>query len=698
MTLKHEVLYTASARTLDNEEIKLNALVDGQDKTITEASVRRHLKLADADDEAITKEMHDGLGKFKTVASRLEAEQGSCNISKTQTKATPSGPSSSITSLKSGSGEGNTSQSREGSMQLLELIDICTKLSNKVTTLENELKSIKAIYNKALITLTKRVKKLDKKLKHKRRSAVVDSSADEEASLDNEDSSKQRRMIEEIDEDENVNLVKSSKQGEANETAGHRMESDDTESIAKDRGKAIIQESEPPKKIKKKEMIQISLDEEIAQRLHHISTKDGLHASTKGVSIVKRSTSDNVATKDKTSGILKSFLSEIENLVDKKVKIIRCDNGTEFKNRVMSATPNPNQAPSTTTITITNAQLQAMIDQGVNTALVARDANRTGDDSHTSGTGIRRTERVTQECTYQDFMKCQPLYFKGTEGVVKLTQWFERMEMIELKKKMTDKYCPRNEMKKIETELWNLEVQGRVRKLLVMSAGHKDIRYCPKLKNNNNNCGNQVRTGNAQERVYAVGNAGTNPNANTVTDHDYPVELADGRIVGVNTAVIVCVDKIVRIPWGRETLIFHGDGSNQEHETRLNIILYAKTQKYMLKGCQFFLAHVITKEAEGKSGKKRLENVPIVRDFPEVFPEDLSGLPSTRQVVFQIDLIPGAALVVWAPYQLAPAEMKELSEQLKELSDKGFIRPSSSPWGAPVLFVKKKDGSIVFYF
>ncbi|GJW81329.1 putative reverse transcriptase domain-containing protein [Tanacetum coccineum] len=82
-----------------------------------------------------------------------------------------------------------------------------------------------------------------------------------------------------------------------------------------------------------------------------------------------------------------------------------------------------------------------------------------------------------------------------------------------------------------------------------------------------------------------------------------------------------------------------------------------------------------------------------LQDFPEVFPEDLPGLPPTRQVEFQIDLVPGAAPVARAPYRLAPSEMKELSEQLKELSDKGFIRPSSSPWGAPVLFVKKKDGS-----
>ncbi|GKC79693.1 reverse transcriptase domain-containing protein [Tanacetum coccineum] len=80
-------------------------------------------------------------------------------------------------------------------------------------------------------------------------------------------------------------------------------------------------------------------------------------------------------------------------------------------------------------------------------------------------------------------------------------------------------------------------------------------------------------------------------------------------------------------------------------------------------------------------------------DFSEVFPEDLHGLPPTRQVKVQINLVPGAAPVARAPYRLAPSGMKELSNQLQELSDNGFIRPSSSPWGAPVLFVKKKDGS-----
>ncbi|GKE82938.1 putative reverse transcriptase domain-containing protein, partial [Tanacetum coccineum] len=101
----------------------------------------------------------------------------------------------------------------------------------------------------------------------------------------------------------------------------------------------------------------------------------------------------------------------------------------------------------------------------------------------------------------------------------------------------------------------------------------------------------------------------------------------------------------------------------------------------------------LDKETEDKLKEKRLEDVPTVRDFLEVFPEDLPGLPPTRQLKFQIYLVPSAAPVARAPYRLAPSELQELSTELQELSDKGFIRPSSSPWGAPVLFVKKKDGS-----
>nr|GFB17677.1 reverse transcriptase domain-containing protein [Tanacetum cinerariifolium] len=163
-----------------------------------------------------------------------------------------------------------------------------------------------------------------------------------------------------------------------------------------------------------------------------------------------------------------------------------------------------------------------------------------------------------------------------------------------------------------------------------------------------------------------------------------PVELGSfDAIIGMDwlakyQAVIVCAEKIVHIPWGNETLIIHGDGSNQGNATRLSIISSTKTEKYVKKRFPIFLAHITTKEVEDKAEKKRLEDVPIVRDFPKVVPEELSSLPLTRPVEFQINLVPGAALVARAPYRLAPSEMKELEKQLKELSDKGFIRPRSS--------------------
>nr|GFA89477.1 hypothetical protein [Tanacetum cinerariifolium] len=112
-----------------------------------------------------------------------------------------------------------------------------------------------------------------------------------------------------------------------------------------------------------------------------------------------------------------------------------------------------------------------MIDQGVTAALAARDTLRSmnGNDSHNSGTGVRRTERATRECTYTDFLKCQPLPFKGTEGVASLSQWCEIMESTvgheaaycmswkTLMKMMNGKYCPRNEIRKLEMELWDLK-------------------------------------------------------------------------------------------------------------------------------------------------------------------------------------------------------------------------------------------------
>nr|GEZ73870.1 hypothetical protein [Tanacetum cinerariifolium] len=475
---------------------------------------------------------------------------------------------------------------------------------------------------------------------------------------------------------------------------------------------------------------------------------------------------------------------------------------------------NPATTTTTTTTSVTDAQLKALIEQAVARALSARDADKNinGDDSHNSGIGARRTERVTRECTYSDFMKCKPLNFKGTKGVVELTQWFEKMEIVfhisncsvenqikfstctllgsaltlwnyhvttigpdaayamtwvDMKKKMTDKYCPSSKMKKLETEADKIKryvsglpdvIHGGVvasRPKTMQEAiemenvlinkrnnswaerqtrnyhhdgpcapkcykcnkvghiahdcrgtanvntannqrdngtGQKPTCYeygsqghfrkdCPKFKNNNR--GTQGGNATTPAKVYVVGRAGTNQKSNVITgtfllnnryasilfdtcadrsfvstafssriaitpttlDHYYDVELADGRQIGLNSILRGC------------TLNF------LNHQFNIDLMPVELGSFDTIIGMDWLAKYHA--EKEDKSEQKRLEDVPVH----------------------------GAAPVARVPYRLAPAGIKDLSEQLKELSEKGSIRPSSSPWGAPVLFVKKKDGS-----
>nr|GEW65841.1 putative reverse transcriptase domain-containing protein [Tanacetum cinerariifolium] len=156
-----------------------------------------------------------------------------------------------------------------------------------------------------------------------------------------------------------------------------------------------------------------------------------------------------------------------------------------------------------------------------------------------------------------------------------------------------------------------------------------------------------------------------------------PVELGSFNVIigtdwlATYHALIVCDEKVVYILYGDEVLIIRGD--NCDGRSKLNIISCTKTQKYIQKGCQVYLAQVTSKKAKDKSEEKQLKDVPIGQEFLE----DLSGFPPAQQVEFQIDLVPGAAPVARAPYRLAPAEMQEFSTQLQELSDIGFIRPGS---------------------
>ncbi|GJW70152.1 putative reverse transcriptase domain-containing protein [Tanacetum coccineum] len=179
---------------------------------------------------------------------------------------------------------------------------------------------------------------------------------------------------------------------------------------------------------------------------------------------------------------------------------------------------------------------------------------------------------------------------------------------------------------------------------------------CPKLKDQNrgNKARNKNGVGEARGKAYVLGGGEANPDSNVVKGHPFnvdliPVELGSfDVIIGMDWlanhhAVIVCDEKIMRILYGDEVLIVQGDRDSKGEKSKLSIISCTKTQKYIKR-------------------------------------EDLLGLPPTGQVEFQIDLVPGAAPVARAQYRLAPMELQELSTQLQKLSNKGFIRPSSSPW------------------
>ncbi|GJU95056.1 putative reverse transcriptase domain-containing protein [Tanacetum coccineum] len=208
---------------------------------------------------------------------------------------------------------------------------------------------------------------------------------------------------------------------------------------------------------------------------------------------------------------------------------------------------------------------------------------------------------------------------------------------------------------------------------------------CGEKGHNRNRCPKRIKqeeVGEVHGRAYAIkDDEPQGPNVVTgctlsLVNHVFeidlmPIELGTFDII-INMdwlvkhdAVIVCGEKVVRIPYGNKMLIVEGD----KGVSRLKVISCIKARKYVERGCHLFLAYV----TRSKSKEKRMEDVPVIHDFPKVYPQELPGLPPTRQI--------------------GKSKMKELSVQLQELLEKGFIHPSSSPWGVPVLFVKKKDGS-----
>ncbi|GJR53976.1 putative reverse transcriptase domain-containing protein [Tanacetum coccineum] len=195
--------------------------------------------------------------------------------------------------------------------------------------------------------------------------------------------------------------------------------------------------------------------------------------------------------------------------------------------------------------------------------------------------------------------------------------------------------------------------------------------------------------------------------ASTALDTSYEVELADGKVVSTNTVLRSCTLVLLNHRRSKYRLLTTEPGS-------FDVIVGMDWLSYhrVVIDCYENIVHIpvsngeiLKVQGEGpekdprslaciKADEKKFDDIRVVRDFPEVFPDDLSSLPLMQEIEFRIDVIPGALPVVKSPYRLAPSEMLELSNQLKELQEKGFIRPSHSPWGAPVLFVKKKDGAM----
>ncbi|GKA26943.1 reverse transcriptase domain-containing protein [Tanacetum coccineum] len=380
---------------------------------------------------------------------------------------------------------------------------------------------------------------------------------------------------------------------------------------------------------------------------------------------------------------------------------------------------------------MTPESIQAMIDRAIQ-----RNSTHTQDDaSQSSGGGLKRHVQPVSVCSYTDFMKCQPLNFKVTESVVGLYQWLEKMESVfhisdyaidnqvkfatctllgaaltwwnghvrtlghdaayamtwgTLKKKLTDKYCPKGEIKKLEIELWNLKVWDTMLQLILIVS--KNALMCTKFLADETEKVNKYISG-LPDNIH--GNVMQNDNKRKADDssrnNQQPhkkqnVARAYTAGPGEKKAYIgnlplcpkcnyhhtgQCAPKCINCKrYGHDTndCWVNTNNNKKKKNQKAGACYDCGNTGHIKKNCQKLKNHgndngngTTQGRAYALGGRDASSDSNVIT----VFPEDLSGIPPARQVEFQIDLVPGVAPVARAPYQLAPFEMKELAEQLQ---------------------------------
>ncbi|GKB76144.1 reverse transcriptase domain-containing protein [Tanacetum coccineum] len=328
---------------------------------------------------------------------------------------------------------------------------------------------------------------------------------------------------------------------------------------------------------------------------------------------------------------------------------------------------------------MTQAAIKKLVADSVFADLEAQAATMANTDNTNRNIGQGET-LVARKCSYKEFMSYQSFNFKGTKGSVGLIRWFERIELVFLRSNCTEDCKVKFATGPCTVKCQTCNKVGH----LTRNCKNKGPATGSNLQPVSVTCHARGEKGhyksqcsrannNAHGRAYFLRDKNAHQDPNIVTDTTYDIEMADGNLVDTNTVnqgfTLILLNQpfkidLIQIKLGSFDVIIGKDWLSKYHA---RIICDKKSHRRY----QVFVAQVMEKKLD----ETRLENIPVVREFPEVFPKDLPGLPPVRQVDFQIDLDLGAAPVARAPYRLAPSEMQELSDQLQELADRGFIRP-----------------------